>query len=138
VALLIDTSVFVALERRGLPLGALAAAAPGGPDAPVALAGITASELLVGVHRADTPARRLRRGAFVEALLGAVPVLPFDLRLARTPARLWAQLAAAGTTVGAHDLLVGATALAHGYAVLTDDPRDIGRVPGLEVLRPGW
>jgi hypothetical protein len=50
--------------------------------------------------------------------------------VARTHARLWAQLAA-GTPVGAHDLLIAATALAHGYAVLTDDPRDFGRVPGL-------
>jgi tRNA(fMet)-specific endonuclease VapC len=138
VAQLIDTSVFVALERRGLRLGALAGVAPGEADAPVALASVTASELLVGVHRADTAERRLRREAFVEALLGAVPVLPFDLRVARTHARLWAQLAAAGTPVGAHDLLIAATALAHGYAVLTDNPRDFGRVPGLEVRRPSW
>jgi predicted nucleic acid-binding protein len=138
VARLIDTSVSVAPERRGLPLGTLAAAVPGGPDAPVALAGMTASELLVDVHRDDTPTRRLRRGAFVEALLRAVPVLTFGLRVARTHARLWAQLAAAGTPVGAHDLLIAATALAHGYAVLTDEPRDFGRVSGLEVLRPGW
>jgi tRNA(fMet)-specific endonuclease VapC len=138
VAQLIDTSIFVALERRGLPLGALAAVAPEGPDVPVALASVTASELLVGVHRADTPARRLRREAFVEAVLGAVPVLAFDLRVARTHARLWAQLTAAGSPIGAHDLLIAATAIAHEYAVLTDNPRDFERVPGLAVVRPAW
>ncbi len=138
MAHLIDTSVLIALERRRLPLGALAGAVPDGLDMPLALAGVTASELLVGVHRADTPERRLRRGAFVEALLETIPVLAFDLRVARTHARLWAQLAAAGTQVGAHDLMIAATALAHGYAVLTDNPRDFGRVPGLEIKQPVW
>jgi predicted nucleic acid-binding protein len=66
MALLIDARVFITLERRGLPLGALAAVAP---DEPVALAVITASELLIGVWRADTVERRLRRQAFVEAVL---------------------------------------------------------------------
>ena len=55
MAHLIDTSVFVALERRGLPLGALASVAPRASDAPVALASSTASELLVGVHAPTRP-----------------------------------------------------------------------------------
>ena len=91
MARLIDSSVFIALERRGLRLGALAASLP---DGRVALAGITASELLAVVHRADSPTRRLRREAFVEAILALVPVLPFDLRAARTHAQLWAGLVA--------------------------------------------
>lgn len=135
MALLIDSSIFIALERRGQPLGALAGAAP---DEPVALASITASELLAGVHRADSPRRRLQREAFVEAILELVPVVPFDLRVARTHAQLWTQLAAAGRPVGAHDLLIAATALAHSYAVLTESLRDFQRVSGLEVRHPAW
>jgi len=46
---LIDSSVIIDLERRHLPPDAIAAIAPGER---VALAAITASELLVGVHRA--------------------------------------------------------------------------------------
>ena len=30
---------------------------------------LTMSELLIGVHRADTQARRLKRSAFVEAII---------------------------------------------------------------------
>ena len=135
MAQLIDTSIFIALERRGQPFNALALATP---DEPVALASITASELLAGVHRADSMARRLRREAFVEAILGLIPVLPFDLRVARAHAQLWAQLAAAGQLIGAHDLLIAATALAHGYAVLTQNLRDFQRVPGLVVRQPAW
>jgi tRNA(fMet)-specific endonuclease VapC len=135
VAQLIDSSVFIALERRGQRLHDLAAVVP---DEPLALASITASELLAGVHRADSPERRLRREAFVEAVLERVPVLPFELRTARVHARIWAQLVSGGRSIGAHDLLIAATALAHGYAVLTQNRREFERVPGLVVRQPNW
>ena len=135
MAQLIDTTVFITLERRGLALGALAGAIP---DEPLALASITAAELLAGVYRADSPGRRARRAAFVEAILEAIPTVPFDLRAARVYASLWAELAAAGRPIGAHDLLVAATALAHGYAVVTENPRHFHVVPGLSVRTPRW
>lgn len=135
MAQLIDTSVFIALERRRESLGALAIAVP---DEPVALASITASELLAGAHRADTQERRLRRQAFVEAILEVITVIPFDLRIARIHAQIWSQLMASGQTIGAHDLLIAATALSHGYAVLTDNTREFHRVTGLEVRQPKW
>lgn len=132
---LIDTSVFIDLERRGLGLEALATALP---DEPVALAAITASELLVGVHRAEDASRRERRSAFVERLLGLVPALPFDLEAARVHARLLADLQREGTPIGAHDLLIAATAIARGAAVWTGNLRDFGQVPGLEVRVPSF
>ena len=127
--------MFIALERRGQRLDDLAAALSGEP---IALASITAAELLAGVQRADSPARRLQREAFVEAILGRVPIVPFDLHSARSHARIWAQLAAAGQPIGAHDLLIAATALAHGYGVLTQNLREFQRVPGLVVQQPNW
>ena len=135
MAQLIDTSVFVTMERRGLPFDALLASAP---DEPASIAAITASELLAGVYRADTPERRTKREAFVESVFDAFTPLPFDLRTARVHAEAWAHLRTAGRSMGAHDLLIAATALAHGYAVLTDDVRDFERVSGLEVRRPDW
>jgi len=36
------------------------------------------------------------------------------------------------------DLLIAATALAHGYDVLTENVREFGRVPLLGVRRPTW
>jgi tRNA(fMet)-specific endonuclease VapC len=135
MAQLVDSSVFIALERRRESLAALAAVAPAEP---LALASITASELLAGVHRADTEARRLHRQGFVETILAQVPVLPFDLAAARTHARIWADLAAIGQPIGAHDLLIAATALAYGHAVLTQNLREFQRVPGLTVREPIW
>jgi tRNA(fMet)-specific endonuclease VapC len=131
VGTLIDSSVLIAAERLTLDLDdALRAHA----EEPVGIASITASELLHGVHRATTPAQRERREAFVERLLAVLPVLPFDIGAARIHASLWAGLAAKGASVGAHDLLIGATALAAGYRVATRDRRSFGKIPGLQVV----
>jgi predicted nucleic acid-binding protein len=128
----IDSSVFVAAERGKLDLeGVLRDYG----DEPVALAAITASELLHGVHRAAEPTQRARREAFVERLLSDLPLIPFDLVVARVHARLSAELAARGSPIGAHDLEIAATALAVGYDVATRDERSFPRVPGLTVLR---
>jgi tRNA(fMet)-specific endonuclease VapC len=135
MAVLADASIVISAERRGIP-----------PDEAIGLfeaeeaflASITASELLVGVYRADTPARRLRREAFVEAILRALEAIPFDLAVARVHARLSNQLRAAGQPIGAHDLLIAATAVAHGFAVLTDNVREFEHIPELVVRRPAW
>jgi predicted nucleic acid-binding protein len=70
----------------------------------------------------------------VEAVLAAFPPIPFDLLAARAHARLWAELAAAGLDVGAHDRLVAATAVAAGWRVGTANVRHFGRVSGLDVV----
>ena len=135
MARLIDSSALISLERRGLASEALATVVPAEP---AAIASITASELLAGVLRAAPSERRRRREAFVETVLARLPVLPFDLPVARVHARLSAELAAAGQPIGPNDLLIAATALAYDYPVLTENPRDFERVPGLVVHQPSW
>lgn len=130
--ILLDSSVLIAAERGGVSPGELLAQ---NPDEEVAMAAITASELLHGVFRAGAPARRARREAFVERALATFPVLPFDLSTARIHARVWASLAARGVSVGAHDLLIAATALAHAASVATRDARGFTKIPGLALRR---
>jgi len=102
-------------------------------DEDLFLSAVTVSELLVGVYRADSPARRNRRLAFVEAILADFPVLPIDTEAARVHAQLQAAQLEAGLRNGAHDLLIAATALANGFSVLTRDVDDFQCVPGLTV-----
>ncbi|MGH7868310.1 MAG: PIN domain-containing protein [Candidatus Dormibacteraceae bacterium] len=142
MGILIDTTVFIDLERslyRGAPIDIAGAVysylgSKLGEDEDVGMAAITASELLHGVHRASAEYLP-RRGAFVESLLAAFQVLPFDLPCARVHAVLWAQLAKAGVDVGAHDRIVAATALANGWQVATANVRHYQRISGLDVLR---
>jgi tRNA(fMet)-specific endonuclease VapC len=129
---IIDSSVFIAVERGKLELNTVREVIG---STLIGIAAITASELLHGVHRADTARRRALREAFVERLLTSVPVVPFNLIVARVHSRLWADLAAQGITVGAHDLLIAATALANEGTVATRDERSFPRIPGISVLR---
>lgn len=68
------------------------AASGRGPSEPdeeqVAIAAVTASGLLHGVHPAKGVRQRSRREAFVEHLLSHLPVIPFDLTVARIHARV--------------------------------------------------
>ena len=98
------------------------------------IAAITASELLHGIYRAKTEAQRLARTADVENILSNVIVIPFDLAVARVHAQLDASLRATGNKVGANDLAIAATALAHGHDVMTRVLRSFPRVLGLKVL----
>jgi len=131
VGVVLDTSVLVAAERRAVSFEALLESLG---EEPVAIAAITASELLHGCRRASDPGVRARRAAFVDALLDALPVLPFGLSEARRHAELWAELARTGSVIGPHDLLIAATALARGHALATINQREFARVPGLRLV----
>jgi len=124
VAQLIDTSVFIALERRQINLDLLTRSFPAER---IVLAAITASELFVAVRHADAEERRRRRQTFAERILSTLSVIPFDLPAARTYARLIVDLRKSGETVGTHDLQIAATALSGGFEVVTHNVRDLGR-----------
>ena len=130
MASLIDSSVLIDVERGRVVLGVLL---EGRGDRGIAMAAITAAELLHGVHRLRASKRKTRAEAVVETLLSSIPVLPFDLVCARAHARLGAELSRRGITVGTHDLMIGATALARGLSVITSDQRSFPRIPGLEI-----
>jgi tRNA(fMet)-specific endonuclease VapC len=121
--------VLVAAERSDAVLDELI-----GDDDDVAIAAITAAELLVGVELADGQ-RAARRRSFVEGVLGTIPVESYDLDVARSHATLLAHTRRAGTPRGAHDLLIAATALAHRRTVVTADPAGFAQLPGVSVRR---
>ncbi len=101
-----------------------------GDEDDVAIASVTAAELLVGVELADAR-RRPRRKSFVEAVLSAVPVEPYDLNVARTHTVLLAHARRSGRPRGAHDLIIAATALSRGRSVISADPAGFEGLPGL-------
>jgi predicted nucleic acid-binding protein len=131
MAVLIDTELLVDSER-GVGKGAVDESLG---DEERAISVITVSELLHGVLRARG-ARRARRRAFVEQLLSGLEPIAITETVARVHAEVWAELSARGEVIGAHDLWIGATALAHGLGVATRNVSDFARVPGLRVVTP--
>lgn len=128
---LIDTSVLIAVERGELQADRIL----GGvreTGAPLAIAAITASEFLQGVHAARGARRVVAERSF-NRWLDVLPVLPFDLETARVHAILARQLGRRGAPIGAHDLIIAATAASRDYSVATRDRRSFARVEGLDV-----
>ena len=128
MGILVDTDVWVLAEKSGGTLNLARWATYGGAY----MSAVTASELLVGVERANTAPRRALRGAFVEHLLATIPVIEFSLPVARTHARMIAGLSK-NITAAAHDAIIAATALHYGYGLLTRKVTDFKIFQGLKV-----
>jgi tRNA(fMet)-specific endonuclease VapC len=135
VGIILDTSILIEAERRRLNVETLVR---GREDEPFGLSVITVSELLHGVHRADSRKRRLKRVAYVEKVIELFPVYAFELAAARIYAEIWANLLSKGVQVGAHDLLIASTALSLGFSVATFNKRHFDKIEGLdlEILMP--
>jgi len=131
MGLILDSSILIAAERGRFDLPALFQSRP---DEAFFIAAITASELLHGVQRADTPERREQRSSRVEAILQKLPVIDFDLTTARRHAFLWADLQTRRQLIGPHDMLIAATALERGHELVTLNYDEFARVQGVTVV----
>jgi tRNA(fMet)-specific endonuclease VapC len=128
--LILDTTVLVSAERDGTRLDEVL-----DDEDDVAIAAITAAELLMGVELA-TPTRRQAREAFVTDVLATVPIEEYDLEVARMHARLLAHVRRTGRPRprGAHDLIIAATAAATGRTVVTSDANGFDQLPDVAML----
>ena len=134
MGVILDTSLLIAFERDAVDLDPFI---QGRTKDPFGISVITASELLHGVHGADTAKRRIKRAAYVEKVLDEITVYPFDLAAARVYADVWARLQRQGVQIGVHDTMIASTALSLGFSVATLDVRDYGRIEGLAIEHLG-
>jgi len=132
MGVIFDTSVLIGLERESSRLDRFILGREGEA---FGISAITVSELLHGVHRADSEKRRIIRAAFVEKIIEVFPIFHFDLSAARIYAGIWASLAKRGKVVGAHDLIIAATCISLGFSLATLDLRDYGLVEGLGIAQ---
>ena len=132
MGVIFDTSEIITLERNRQEIDAIVR---GREDEPFGISVVTVAELLHGVERADTEVRKINRQAFVEKVMEFFPTFPFDIAVARIYARIWASLAKRNLLVGAHDLIIAATAISLNYTVITSNIREYGKIEGLKVER---
>jgi tRNA(fMet)-specific endonuclease VapC len=132
MGVIFDTSVLISLEKAESSIDEFIA---GREAEPFGISVVSVSELLHGVHRADSEKRRVKRESYVERIIDLFPIYPFDLAAGRIYARIWANLMGKHLSVGAHDLIIAATAISLGFSVVTFNLRDFEKIEGLTVER---
>jgi tRNA(fMet)-specific endonuclease VapC len=85
------------------------------------------------LHSARKYEKREVRERRIELTLDPFACLAFDLGAARHYARIRDKLESEGQTIGGNDLMIAATASAHGLIVVTNNSGEFNRVDGLVV-----
>ena len=98
---------------------------------PKAISVISYGELVFGAHGSQRVTENLAK---VYRLKEIFPLIDLTPAIMDTFGALKAQLRKNGTPVEDFDLLIGATALAIGYCVVTNNQRHYTRIPGIQVV----
>ena len=93
---------------------------------------IVAAELRYGAAKKRSP----RLSAQLEAVLGALEVLPFETPADAAYGLLRTRLEQAGRPIGANDMLIAAQTIALGYTIITDNEKEFVRIKDLP--RQNW
>ena len=113
---MLDTNVLIVAERSAFDFDSLIA-----DDDEPAVAAITIAELGVGVEIATGKRRQVRRG-FLEDVVSSLPVLGYDLEVARVHTGLLLAVRKSGRPRAAHDLIIDrGPALGLGGVAKVDD-----------------
>ncbi|MCC8418843.1 MAG: PIN domain-containing protein [Rickettsia endosymbiont of Glossina mortisans submortisans] len=128
MGLIIDTSILIAAEKKKLILDELLHSKLN------CIASVTLTELLVGMDRVNNENKRIKCLAFIEYVKSLFTILPFGIEEAYTYSHIIHYLYKANITIGTHDMLIAATAITHGYSLLTLNVKDFKKIQGLEVL----
>jgi len=122
---LLDTNIVSDLVRN--PQGNVAQHIRKVGEAQVCTSIIVAAELRYGAGKKGSP----RLSAQLEAVLGALEVLPFETPADAAYGLLRTRLEQAGSPIGTNDLLIAAQALTLGYTIITDNEKEFARVKDL-------
>ena len=124
---MLDTNVVSDLVRR--PNGSVASRVTALEQASFGISVVVAAELHYGVARSGSS--RLRRQ--LDAVLSAIETVPLDDPADRHYGLIRSELERIGRTIGQNDLLIAAHARALGATLVTNNTREFGRVPHLDI-----
>ena len=126
---LLDTNACIEFMRTG-GVGALADRVRAVQPTDIGVCMTVRAELYAGAYYSAKSQQNL---ANVKLFLQAFSAPSFDERVADRSGEIWALLERTGQQIGAFDLLIAATALVHGLAVVTHNTREFSRVPNLRI-----
>jgi tRNA(fMet)-specific endonuclease VapC len=127
---LLDTNVVSDLVRH--PQGRISEHIRKVGEAQICASIIVAAELRYGAAKKGSP----RLAAQLEAVLGALDVLPFEVPADTAYGLIRIRLEQTGRPIGGNDLLIAAQAVALGHTIVTDNEGEFARIDGL--LRENW
>jgi len=131
---LLDTDILSAV-LRGTPAVAARSREYLAEHKAFAFSIITRYEILRGLKAKEAIAQVQAFDRFCEACL----ILPLTDEIVVRAAEIYASLRRRGQPTGDADILIGASALTHGFGVVTNNETHFGRIEGLRVdnwLRP--
>ena len=96
---------------------------------------IILGEIRFGIHLLPAGKRRRRLETWFDEVVARIVCVPWDAPTGLRWARLLADLRRSGESLPVKDSLIAATALHHGFTVLTRNTRDFGK-SGVKVLDP--
>jgi tRNA(fMet)-specific endonuclease VapC len=137
MGLILDSSTIIDAERRKetVPQVLRRIASLTG-DQRFAISAVGFTEIVHALWRTQTPSIREARQRFIDEWLIEAEIVPYTRVTAMLAGRIDAEQRSVGITIPIADLLIGATALEHGYAVVTINVRHFRLIPGLTVLTP--
>ena len=134
MGLILDSSVVIAAERqRETVTQLLRRIVSTVGDQRVALSAVGLTELAHAIYRAPNPVQRQNHERYIDDLLANMEVVPYGKATALLAAKIDGEQRAQGVTIPFTDLLIGVTALEHGYAMATVNLRHFGLIPGLKI-----
>lgn len=101
--------------------------------APQDLAASTITEMEVAYGLLLNPKLASRLKPVMDAFFGAIHVLPYGREAAEETAMARASLKRRGRPIGAYDVLIAGTALAHELILVTSNVREFMQVEGLRI-----
>ncbi len=122
---LLDTNIVSDLIRN--PQGRVTGRIRDLGEAQVATSIVVAAELRYGAAKKGSA----RLTAQVEAILGAIEVLPLEEPTDRVYGTLRARLEQKGQVVGGNDLLIAAQAISLGFTLVTANEREFAKLKDL-------
>jgi tRNA(fMet)-specific endonuclease VapC len=127
---LLDTNIVSDLVRH--PQGRIFEHIREVGEAQVCTSIIVAAELRYGAAKKGSP----RLKAQLEAILGALDVVPFEAPADTAYGLIRTRLEEIGRPIGGNDLLIAAQAVALGYTIVTDNEGEFARIDAL--LHENW